>query len=63
MSATVLSIMNECAVVPRGALIKNANGLVYENKMFEGKSSDIKVATISKYISLTRCNYNRFSMK
>lgn len=31
-----MSIMNECAVVPRGALIKNASGLVFENKMFEG---------------------------
>ncbi|CAL8111593.1 unnamed protein product [Orchesella dallaii] len=38
LSATVMAIMNECAVVPRGALIKNANGLVYENKTFEGLS-------------------------
>jgi hypothetical protein len=28
--------MNEAGVVPRGALIKSATGLVSANKMFEG---------------------------
>jgi hypothetical protein len=36
LGATVYGIINEAAIVPRGALIKSASGLVSENKLFEG---------------------------
>jgi len=38
LSATVCAITAEACVVPRGALIKNPTGIVWENKTFIGMS-------------------------
>lgn len=39
LAATVLFIMNEAAIVPRGALFKRPDGVVVENLSFEGLSA------------------------
>lgn len=46
MGATLYGIMNDAALVPRGALIKSASGMVSENKLFEGKQN--KSQTVKK---------------
>lgn len=53
LGATIAGIMNEVAIIPRGALIKSVNGLVTENKLFEGNII-VQISNMIKKCKLCR---------